>query len=144
MVLASAGHQVVLYDNLANSEATVVERIETITGVEVPFVEGDTRSTYLLESILKSYGIEAVIHFAGLKAVGESVGNPLSYFDNNVGGTISVLKAMSSVGVKRLVFSSSATVYGDPQPSSACRCTTIAPSIGSWFQVRQKSHVEKK
>ena len=81
----------------------------------MPFFEGDTRSTYLLESILKSYGIEAVIHFAGLKAVGESVGNPLSYFDNNVGGTISVLKAMSSVGVKRLVFSSSATVYGDPQ-----------------------------
>jgi UDP-glucose 4-epimerase len=115
VVLASAGHQVVLYDNLANSQATVVERIETITGVEVPFVEGDTRSTNLLESTMEFYGIEAVIHFAGLKAVNESVENPLSYYDNNVGGAISVLRAMSSVGVKRLVFSSSATVYGDPQ-----------------------------
>ena len=115
LVLASAGHQVVLFDNLANSEASVVDRLETITGAKLPFVEGDIRSTYLLESTLKSYRIEAVIHFAGLKAVGESMGNPLSYYDNNVGGTISVLTAMANVGVKRLVFSSSATVYGDPQ-----------------------------
>jgi len=115
LILATAGHQVVLYDNLANSEASVVDRLETITGFKLSFVKGDIRNTYLLESSLRSFDIEAVIHFAGLKAVGESVENPLLYYDNNVGGTISVLKAMTSVGVKRLVFSSSATVYGDPQ-----------------------------
>ena len=114
-VLASAGHEVVLFDNLTNSEASVVDRLETITGAKLPFVEGDIRNTHLLESTLKYYGIEAIIHFAGLKSVGESVANPLSYYDNNVGGTICVLRAMASVGVKRLVFSSSATVYGHPQ-----------------------------
>ena len=115
VVLAGAGHQVVLYDNLANSDASVVDRLEKIAGARLPFVLGDIRHTALLVSTLKSYGIEAVIHFAGLKAVGESVQNPLEYYDNNVGGTISLLNAMTEVGIKRLVFSSSATVYGDPQ-----------------------------
>jgi UDP-glucose 4-epimerase len=115
VVLAGAGHQVVLYDNLANSDASVVDRLEKITGARLPLVLGDIRNTALLVSTLKSYGIEAVIHFAGLKAVGESVQNPLDYYDNNVGGTISLLNAMNEFGVKRLVFSSSATVYGDPQ-----------------------------
>ena len=115
VVLANAGHSVVLYDNLANSDASVVDRLEKITGARLPFVLGDIRHTDLLVSTLKSYGIEAVIHFAGLKAVGESVQNPLEYYDNNVGGTIGLLKAMTEVGIKRLVFSSSATVYGDPQ-----------------------------
>jgi len=115
VVLANAGHRVVLYDNLANSDASVVDRLEKITGAKLPFVLGDIRHTDLLVSTLKSYGIQAVIHFAGLKAVGESVQNPLEYYDNNVGGTISLLNAMTEVGIKRLVFSSSATVYGDPQ-----------------------------
>ena len=115
VVLAGAGHQVVLYDNLANSDASVVDRLEKIAGARLPFVLGDIRHTALLVSTLKSYGIEAVIHFAGLKAVGESVQNPLEYYDNNVGGTISLLNAMTQVGIKRLVFSSSATVYGNPQ-----------------------------
>jgi len=115
VVLANAGYQVVLYDNLVNSDASVVDRLEKITGAKLPFVLGDIRNTDLLASTLESYGIEAVIHFAGLKAVGESVGDPLSYYENNVAGTISVLKAMTRVGIKRLVFSSSATVYGDPQ-----------------------------
>lgn len=115
VVLASAGYQVVLYDNLANSYASVVDRLEKITGARLPFVLGDIRHTALLVSTLKSYGIEAVIHFAGRKAVGESVQNPLEYYDSNVGGTISLLNAMTEVGIKRLVFSSSATVYGDPQ-----------------------------
>lgn len=115
VVLSNAGHQVVLYDNLANSDASVVDRLEKITGARLPFVLGDIRQTDLLVSTLKSYRIEAVIHFAGLKAVGESVQNPLEYYDNNVGGTISLLSAMTEVGIKRLVFSSSATVYGDPQ-----------------------------
>ena len=115
VVLTNAGHKVVLYDNLVNSNASVVSKLEKITGVKLPFVEGDIRDTDLLASTLKSYGVEAVIHFAGLKAVGESVKNPLEYYDNNVGGTISLLTAMTEVGIKRLVFSSSATVYGDPQ-----------------------------
>lgn len=115
VVLANAGHRVVLYDNLVNSDASVIDRLEAITCDRLPLVLGDIRNTDLLASSLESYGIDAVIHFAGLKAVGESVGDPLPYFDNNVGGTISVLKAMSLVGIKRLVLSSSATVYGDPQ-----------------------------
>jgi UDP-glucose 4-epimerase len=115
VVLANAGHSVVLYDNLANSEGSVVDRLEKITGARLPFVLGDIRNTDLLVSTLESLGIDAVIHFAGLKAVGESVVDPLSYYDNNVGGTISVLKAMTRVGIRRLVFSSSATVYGEPQ-----------------------------
>jgi UDP-glucose 4-epimerase len=89
----------------------VVDWLEKITGARLPFVLGDIRHTALLVSTLKSYGIEAVIHFAGLKAVGKSVLNPLEYYDNNVGGTISLLNAMTEVGIKRLVFSSSATVY---------------------------------
>lgn len=115
VTLTNAGHKVVLYDNLVNSNASVVSQLEKITGVKLPFVKGDIRDTDLLASTLKSYGAEAVIHFAGLKAVGESVQNPLEYYDNNVGGTISLLNAMTEVGIKRLVFSSSATVYGDPQ-----------------------------
>ena len=115
VVLTNAGHKVVLYDNLVNSNASVVSKLEKITGVILPFVKGDIRDTALLTSTLKSYSVEAVIHFAGLKAVGESVQNPLEYYENNVGGTISLLTAMTEVGIKRLVFSSSATVYGDPQ-----------------------------
>jgi len=115
VVLAGAGHQVVLYDSLANSDASVVDRLERITGARLPFVQGDIRSTDHLATTLESYGVDAVIHFAGMKAVGESVVDPLTYYDNNVGGTISVLRAMTRVGIKRLVFSSSATVYGDPQ-----------------------------
>jgi UDP-glucose 4-epimerase len=114
-ILTNAGHKVVLYDNLVNSNASVVSQLEKITGVKLTFVEGDIRNTDLLASTLTSYGVEAVIHFAGLKAVGESFQNPLEYYDNNVGGTISLLNAMTEVGIKRLVFSSSATVYGDPQ-----------------------------
>ena len=115
VILTNAGHKVVLYDNLVNSNASVVSKLEKITGVKLPFVEGDIRHADLLTSTLKSYGVDAVIHFSGLKAVGESVQNPLKYYDNNVVGTISLLNAMTEVGIKRLVFSSSATVYGDPQ-----------------------------
>jgi UDP-glucose 4-epimerase len=115
VVLASAGHSVVLYDNLANSDASVVDRLGKITGAKLPFVLGDIRNTDLLASTLEVYGIDAVIHFAGLKALSESVVDPLTYYDNNVGGAISVLRAMTRVGIKRIVFSSSATVYGEPQ-----------------------------
>jgi len=115
VVLAEAGHKVVLYDNLCNSSADVVDRLEKITGQRLPFVQGDIRETQLLKETLKQFKIEAVIHFAGLKAVGESVEKPIEYFDNNVGGTISLIQAMKANQIKTLVFSSSATVYGNPQ-----------------------------
>lgn len=115
VILTNAGHKVVLFDNLVNSNASVVSKLEKITGAKLPLIEGDIRDTDLLASTLRTYGIEAVIHLAGLKAVGESVKNPLEYYNNNVGGTLSLLNAMTRAGIKRLVFSSSATVYGDPQ-----------------------------
>jgi UDP-glucose 4-epimerase len=98
--MAEAGHQVVLYDNLCNSSVDVVDRLERITGQRIPFVQGDIRDTHLLTDTLQKYKIDAVIHFAGLKAVGESVEKPIEYFDNNVGGTISLIKAMQANQIK--------------------------------------------
>ncbi len=115
VALIQAGHEVVLFDNLSNSQANVVDALATITGTQPRFVEGDIRDTALMSQTLQHHHIDAVIHFAGLKAVGESVAKPLTYYDNNVGGTISLLHAMQTAGVKTLVFSSSATVYGVPQ-----------------------------
>ena len=115
VVLTEAGHNAVLYDNLSNSKHSVLERLKAITGKTLPFVEGDVRNTSKLEQTLQQHKIDAVIHFAGLKAVGESVEKPIDYYDNNVTGTISLLKAMQVTQTKTLVFSSSATVYGDPQ-----------------------------
>lgn len=115
VVLAGAGFDVVLYDNLSNSKRSVLDRIKDITGVSLPFVKADVRDTALLEKTLRVNSIEAVIHFAGLKAVRESVDNPLGYYSNNVGGAMSLVCAMQKSAVKTLVFSSSATVYGDPQ-----------------------------
>lgn len=113
--LIEIGNSVVLYDNLSNSKQDVVKRIGGITGVDIPFVCGDIRDTDLLIKTLKQYQIEAVIHLAGFKAVGESVANPVDYYDNNVQGTISLIQAMKSADVKKVVFSSSATVYGNPK-----------------------------
>ncbi|MDR0996728.1 MAG: UDP-glucose 4-epimerase GalE, partial [Zoogloeaceae bacterium] len=112
VVLLEAGHEVVLYDNLSNSRAEVVGCIAQITGKTPTFIEGDIRDEARLVQALE--GCEAVIHFAGLKAVGESAEKPIEYYDNNVGGTICLLKAMKQQGVTQLIFSSSATVYGDP------------------------------
>lgn len=114
-VLSLLGHQVLLYDNLSNSTDCVVEKLIQITGQRIDLVKGDVRNTQLLEDKLVSHGIDAVIHFAGSKAVGESVENPIDYYANNVQGMISLLHAMRSTKVKTLVFSSSATVYGEPQ-----------------------------
>jgi UDP-glucose 4-epimerase len=115
VVLSKIGHQVVLYDNLSNSNRAVLENLDLIVGQHMPFVKGDVRNTELLASTLASHAIDAVIHFAGFKAVGESVEKPVEYYANNIQGTISLLQAMQSVQVKTLVFSSSATVYGEPQ-----------------------------
>lgn len=113
--LLAAGHEVTVYDNLCNSSPTALERVQSIAKRPLSFVCGDIRDTAALESALRRANAEAVIHFAGLKAVGESAEKPIEYYDNNVSGTVSLLKAMTAVGLWRLVFSSSATVYGDPQ-----------------------------
>lgn len=112
--LLAEGHDVTLIDNLCNSRRNVVDRIAAIAGRKPIFVEGDIRDRASLQSVFSGQPIDAVIHFAGLKAVGESVSQPLAYFDCNVGGTISLCQAMVKAGIKTLIFSSSATVYGDP------------------------------
>ncbi|WP_137751663.1 UDP-glucose 4-epimerase GalE [Sphingopyxis sp. L1A2A] len=113
--LVSAGHAAVCFDNLANSNADVIDRLEAITGVAIPLVVGDIRDGDAVRQAIAEHDIEAVIHFAGLKAVGESVAEPIRYYDNNVRGTLSLVQAMADCDVKTLVFSSSATVYGEPR-----------------------------
>jgi len=112
--LMNAGHHVVIVDNLCNSSRKVLERIQNLAGPNFSFVEADVRSASALDAIFQEHTIEGVIHFAGLKAVGESVAQPVRYFDNNVGSTLALLQAMNRANVRRIVFSSSATVYGDP------------------------------
>jgi len=113
--LLSAGHDVVCVDNFSNSSPEALRRVERITGRQVLRVDGDIRDRPLLELAFAAAPVQAVIHFAALKAVGESMSRPLEYYDNNVGGTVSLLNACRRAGVKRFVFSSSATVYGIPQ-----------------------------
>jgi len=114
-VLASQGHELVLLDNLCNSQIEVLDKLKTITGKAFTFYEGDVRDPQLLKNVLSGHQIEAVIHFAGLKSVAESGVEPLRYYDNNVVGTVALLEVMKASGVKRFIFSSSATVYGEPQ-----------------------------
>jgi UDP-glucose 4-epimerase len=113
--LMKTGHQVVIVDNLCNSSAKVLDRVEALAGKNFSFVQADVRDSAALDRIFAEHRIDGVIHFAGLKAVGESVAQPLRYFDNNVGSTLALLQAMDRAGVRRIVFSSSATVYGDPE-----------------------------
>ncbi len=115
VALSEAGHEVVLLDNFCNSQKSVLDRLERILGEVLPCVEGDVRDTVLVTRILQDYKIDAVIHFAGLKAVGESFQKPIDYFDNNVSGTVNLLRAMRVSNIKTLIFSSSATIYGVPQ-----------------------------
>ena len=112
--LLEAGNKVVILDNLCNSKLEVVNRIEQITGKRPDLVIGDIRDRATLRSLFANQKIDAVIHFAGLKAVGESVAEPLKYYDNNVSGSVVLFEEMARANVKTLVFSSSATVYGDP------------------------------
>ncbi len=113
--LIEAGLQPLILDNFSNSKRTVLDRIEQLTGVQPTLVEGDVRDRALLDRLLAAHSIDAVIHFAGLKAVGESVQQPIAYYDNNVQGTLVLLQALDGAGVRTLIFSSSATVYGDAQ-----------------------------
>lgn len=114
VALIARGYTPLILDNLSNSDKRVLERIETVTGTRPAFIEGDVADPALLDSVFAAHEISAVIHFAAFKAVGESVADPLKYYANNVAGSISLLQAMDRAGVKRFVFSSSATVYGDP------------------------------
>ena len=113
--LLNAGFEVTVFDNCSNSHPEAVSRVERITGKKINFVRADVRDRAALVAALQSSAADAVIHFAGLKAVGESVDAPLMYYDNNVVGTLRLLEAMQECNVKTLVFSSSATVYGVPQ-----------------------------
>lgn len=114
--LLEAGHDVVVLDNLCNASKEALRRVEEIAGRTLSFIEGDIRDRACLDQLFKEHDIHAVIHFAGLKAVGESVAQPLAYYDTNVSGTITLCQAMQQAGVFRLVFSSSATVYGPDAP----------------------------
>ena len=112
--LLAAGHDVVVLDNLSNAKASVRERVMRIAGRPFTFIEADVRDRAAVEAAFAAHGVDSVIHFAGLKAVGESVQQPLRYYDNNVSGSLVLFESMAKYGVKSLVFSSSATVYGDP------------------------------
>jgi len=112
--LSSEGYNFVVYDNLSNSSKESLKRVEKITGKQVVFEQSDIRDKQALQNLFSKYDIDAVIHFAGLKAVGESVEKPLKYYDNNINGTLTLLEVMQETGCKKIVFSSSATVYGAP------------------------------
>lgn len=114
LAFSDAGYKVSLLDNFCNSSPVVLERLEKILGYRPELHEADIRDEQAVQGVLEATRPDAVVHFAGLKAVGESVEQPLHYYDNNVSGTLSLLRAMQTCGVKQLVFSSSATVYGDP------------------------------
>ncbi|EGZ51243.1 UDP-glucose 4-epimerase GalE [Neisseria wadsworthii] len=114
VTLLQQNHDVVILDNLSNSSPNILSRIYTITKKETPFYQGDIRDRALLRQIFCQHKIEAVMHFAGLKSVGESVSNPIKYYDNNVVGTLILAEEMAAAGIFNIVFSSSATVYGNP------------------------------
>ncbi len=114
VALMAAGHDVSVIDDLSNSQREVLDRIEQISGRRPVFFEGDVRDRGLLREVFAQRPVDGVIHFAGLKAVGESVAQPLRYYDCNIGSTLALCEVMAEVGVKTLIFSSSATVYGDP------------------------------
>jgi UDP-glucose 4-epimerase len=140
VALHQAGYKVVLYDNFCNSKPDVITRLEKIIDQPVTLIQGDVRDTELLSQTIEKHQISAVIHFAGHKAVGESVAKPIEYYANNIQGTISLLEAMKANNLKTLVFSSSATVYGDPQylPIDEKHPTSATNPYG-----RSKLHIEE-
>ena len=113
--LIEAGYKVVGIDNFVNSKPEALNKIKAITGVDIAFYEGDVNDANILKKIFSEHDICAAIHFAGLKAVGESVAKPLEYYHNNLGSTITLCEVMREFGCKNIIFSSSATVYGNPQ-----------------------------
>ena len=127
--LINNNFDVVVVDNLVNSSRESLRRIEQITGHEIPFIEADVRDQSALDDIFTTYSIDSVIHFAGLKAVGESVAKPLEYYDNNLVSTLALLEAMRKYSVKQLVFSSSATVYGSPSELPLRETSTVGVGL---------------
>lgn len=115
LLLKEQAYDIVIFDNLSNSTRESIKRVEALVGDKIAFVEGDIRNREDLVSVFETYSISSVIHFAGLKAVGESVEKPLKYYDNNIQGTLTLCAVMAEFGCKSIVFSSSATVYGDPK-----------------------------
>ncbi len=126
--LLEAGHEVVVVDNLSNSKPTGLQRVEQLTGKRVPLIVADACDKAAMRDIFRSYSISAAIHFAGLKAVGESVSNPLHYYRNNLDSGLTLVEVMQEFGVKKLVFSSSATVYGDPTSLPITEAESIKPT----------------
>ena len=115
VLLIEAGHEVVIFDNFINSSKESINRVEKLVNQKIKLIEGDIRSKDDLQRVFDAHKIDATIHFAGLKAVGESVEQPLRYYDNNVNGTVTLCEVMAKNGCKNIIFSSSATVYGDPE-----------------------------
>lgn len=126
--LLEADYQVIMLDNLSNSKADVVQRVEKISGKKVSFIQGDIRDDQCLHQVFQNNPIDAVIHFAGLKAVGDGQSQPMRYYENNVSGSLSLFQAMQSFGVKTLLFSSSATVYGDDGVGKYHEQSALSPS----------------
>ncbi len=128
VLLLDQGYELTVLDNLSNSSPVVMDRMFQLTGKKINFIHGDLRDKSLLASLFTGHAFDAVIHFAGLKAVSESVAEPLAYYENNISGTVNLLNAMKAADIKTLVFSSSATVYGDPEtlpiPEDAPRSAT--------------------
>lgn len=128
--LLNKGYEVIVVDNFSNSSFESIRRVQEITGKTVTFYEADIRDSEKMEEIFKAHTIDAVIHFAAFKAVGESCRLPLKYYENNISGTVSLLQVMDKCGVKKIIFSSSATVYGEPERlplDENCRLSTTNP-----------------
>ncbi|HXH77234.1 UDP-glucose 4-epimerase GalE [Nocardioides sp.] len=136
--LVQAGHDVVIVDNFSNSQPTVVARLEALTGTPLPVHAFDLRDYDKTEHLFAAEDFDAVIHFAGYKAVGESVAKPLDYYENNLGSTFSLVRAMQRYDVKKLVFSSSATVYGTDQVAATEDRRTYATNPYGWTKVMQE------
>ena len=138
--LLEAGYKIIAIDNLSNSSRTALDRAEEIAGQPIHLIISDVRDRKALNAIMADHDIDAVIHFAGLKAVGESVEKPLTYYENNVHGTVNLLQAMDRANIRRIVFSSSATVYGDPESvpiHETARLQTTNPYGSSKLMVEQ-------
>lgn len=132
VVLLQAGHDLVVIDNLKNSQINALQSVESITGRKVEFNEGDIRDVVLLQHLFSTHKFDSVLHFAGLKAVDESIINPLDYFANNVAGTLSLLAAMDYANVKTLIYSSSATVYGSAQTMPLTETQQLLPATNPY------------
>ncbi|MDH3260906.1 MAG: UDP-glucose 4-epimerase GalE [Acidimicrobiia bacterium] len=135
--LIEAGHQVVIVDNLVNSKRSVLDRVARISGTAPEFHEADIRDETALDRIVGGGGFEAVVHFAGLKAVGESVRRPLDYWEVNVGGSTTLFRVLDRNDVRTVVFSSSATVYGDPDEVPVTEATPIKPATNPYGGTKQ-------